>query len=145
MVQKSRTVSLNSSRMSNTTSHWATVLVLAGIDLFFFLAGQRGGGCRLHFLHLSFGLSRYSSWRMGWFSSARCPPHLYRTSVSAWSFPDCIWKSLGSALCAWGGVGFWETKPCSPWEGIERFGAEILLLFTCTHVSRGRKYKVFEV
>lgn len=31
----------------------------------------------LHFLHLSFGLSRYASWRIGWFGSARCPPHLY--------------------------------------------------------------------
>lgn len=30
-------------------------------------------------------------------------------------------------------------------EGIERFGTEVLLLFTCTHVSRGRKYTVFEV
>lgn len=31
----------------------------------------------LHFLDLSFGLSRYASWRISWFSSARCSPHLY--------------------------------------------------------------------
>lgn len=62
------------------------------------------------------------------------------TSALAWSFPDWVWRDYGSALSAWGGMGFWETKPCSPWEGIEkRFGTEILALFVCTPPGKGKK------
>lgn len=67
------------------------------------------------------------------------PTHL-RTSSLARSPPDGLRRCRGAALSAWGGVGFWEAKPCSPWEGIQRrFRAELLLFFLVHLLPRGRK------